>query len=112
MRKRPLRGYLKWETEAPRQQKTLKLGEISEILGRHMGFEDRIRTAAAVVLWESVVGEIISAVSEAKKIKDGVLYVKVSDPAWRQELQYTKEDIIFRLNKAIGGKVVSEIKLS
>ena len=111
-RKRPLRGYLKWELTAPRQTKTHSAKSALQALCDHLGYSKRIRLVRAVEFWEEVVGKPIADISEAISIKDGILKVKTNDPAWRQELNYMKRKIIRKLNKALGDDIVSDIKFS
>ena len=61
-------------------------------------------------IWPKVVGEKIANKTEANYINNGILFVKVFNSTWRQELQFQKKDIIEKLNKEIKEKIVREIK--
>lgn len=110
--KKRLHGYLKWESDAPRNQRQVTLGEAVRNLFDHFGYTDRIREQQAVIIWEDTVGEEIKSATEVVSIKRGLLRVKVADPVWRNELTYLKEEIRSKLNKAVGYSVVSDIKFS
>lgn len=75
-----------------------------------IGIKERVEEHFAFVYWDSVVGKEIARQTEPTKITRGILFVKVKDSVWRNELQYFKNEIIEKLNKRIGKKVVEDIK--
>ncbi len=60
--------------------------------------------------WSSVVGDRIAAVSTALRIENGVLFVGVTTAPWRAELSMQRQDIMRRINAAVGKEVVREIR--
>lgn len=56
-------------------------------------------------------GKRIAEISQAVKIENNILFVKVLHSSWRNELLYQKKAIIDRLNKTIGKRVVEDIRL-
>lgn len=75
-----------------------------------LGIKSRLQEYEAVVEWDSIVGEQIAKMTTASRIVKGVLFVKVKTSTWRNELNIRKKDIIFKINKTIGGEVVKDIK--
>ncbi len=75
-----------------------------------IGIKERVEEHFAFVYWDSVVGKEIARQTEPTKITRGILFVKVKDSVWRNELQYFKNEIIEKLNKRIGKKVIEDIK--
>lgn len=75
-----------------------------------IGIGAKIEENLAVVHWDSVVGKEISEHTDPYKIADGILYVRVNDPVWRNELQFFKNEIINKLNSKIGKSLVRDIK--
>ena len=87
---------------------------LSQALGeliKDLGIESEVMHNQAIQLWPEVVGKRIAAVSHAEKIDGNILFVKVHNDSWRNELVFLKKDIIDRLNKRIGKKVVNDIRL-
>lgn len=85
---------------------------ISKVLKRtitNLGLDRKIREFDAVRLFPEVVGEKIAQRAQAVKIDRGMLTVRVASSAWRQELNYTKAEIIEKLNAVLGDKVVTDI---
>jgi hypothetical protein len=63
----------------------------------------------AVELWKEIVGSFIAQKSKAKKVCNGVLYVRVTEAALRFELSNSRTEIINRINAKLGTSVVKEI---
>jgi len=49
--------------------------------------------------WNKIVGKTISKKTEIISIKNGKIIIKTSNPIWRNELTFQKEDLINRLKK-------------
>lgn len=63
----------------------------------------------AVQKWMEVCGEGISRVSEAYKVEDSKLFVRVESAPWRNELLYLKPQLISKLNRLVGREVIRDI---
>ncbi|PWW81293.1 MULTISPECIES: DUF721 domain-containing protein [Prosthecochloris] len=63
----------------------------------------------ALKVWHTVVGETIARITEVEKFVKGVLYVRVLNPSWRNELSFMKKNIVGRLNETIGKVMVKDI---
>ena len=49
--------------------------------------------------WYKIVGKAISKNTEIVGIKNGKITIKTSNPIWRNELTFQKEDLLNRLKK-------------
>ncbi len=101
-RKRARKGKKKLERLGDFLEKALKRKKISIDIMDH-----DIRDA-----WKKAIGPQISAQSEPFKFKNGMLYVRVSTPAWMQELQFMKQDLMDRVNAAMEKETVKNIHFS
>ena len=81
-----------------------------EKLLRKAGLEKGVAQQNALFVWKEVVGERVAENTAAEKIDHGVLVVRTTTPAWRQELQFQKTTITKKLNKKLGQKVVKDIR--
>ena len=88
-----------------------KLEQAIKSLIKDLGIETQVLENQVLNVWEIVVGKRISEISKAEKVENRILFVKVLNSSWRNELLYHKRDIIDKLNKKIGKKVVDDIKL-
>ena len=77
---------------------------------RESGIDKALKQERAVFLWEEVVGKTVSAVTEAKKVENGVLLIKTQSSTWRQELYLQKKQIINKINTKIGSNAIKEIR--
>jgi len=74
------------------------------------GLKKGVKQNSAMLYWEDVVGDKISKNTEPQSVEHGTLTVSVSNPAWRQELIFKKEEIIKQLNKKIGENTIKELR--
>jgi predicted nucleic acid-binding Zn ribbon protein len=71
--------------------------------------EKRIKEETVVLNWNKVVGDRIARESIPVKVKDAILFVKVENASWRNELVFLKDNIIRGLNQSVGASVIKEI---
>ena len=74
------------------------------------GLEAGVSQNKALLIWDDVVGAKVSENTTPEKVEAGTLYIKASNPTWRQELMFKKEEILKKLNKKLGEKTIKEIK--
>lgn len=86
-------------------------GVVSKAL-KDLGFTHKILMHQAGNKWDEVVGEHIAKASAVDTVRDGILFVCCKNSVWCNELMLHKEDIIKRLNKAVGSKVITEIRFT
>jgi predicted nucleic acid-binding Zn ribbon protein len=68
-----------------------------------------LRPHLAKVHWEGVVGPQVAGVTQVEAVKSGVLYVRVKNSVWANELTLLKDDMVRRLNAKLGGRVLTDI---
>ena len=49
--------------------------------------------------WNKIVGKTISKKTEIASIKNGKIIIKTTNPIWRNELTFQKEELLKRLKK-------------
>ena len=82
---------------------------LQELL-QHLGIAGRLRQYAVLMSWESIVGEQIARVSVARKIENGILFVDVKTASWRQELVMRKPEIMEKIHRTTGKKILKDIR--
>ena len=89
------------------------LTSVSEVLNSVMtGLEmpEDIELKGKVFLaWEEAAGDAASHTNPFR-FRGSTLIVEVNEPAWLTELSMRKTDIVNRLERAVGEKVVEDIK--
>ena len=82
---------------------------IKEFL-KKAGLEKGVSQNKALLVWEEVVGDKVSQNTSPEKVESGTLYIKTSNPTWRQELVFKKTHIIKKLNNKLGKNTIKEIR--
>ena len=62
------------------------------------GYLTSCREYSVISQWKDIVGESVAAISYCENVDNGILYVKVSSSAWRQELCFLKKDILRKID--------------
>ncbi len=77
-----------------------------------LGIQEKILEQQAVAKWKSVVGSHIAASTIPEAVRDGILFVACKSSMWSSELSLHKDDIVKRLNEAVGKAVIKDIRFS
>ena len=85
--------------------------EILPQLMQRLGLKERLHENEVAEAWSKIVGEFIAAHSAPVALRDGVLYVRVLQPALHYELeQVSKMDILRKLKQRFGGRIIRDIR--
>ncbi len=80
-------------------------------LMQKLGLKERLRESEVIDAWSSIVGEFIAAHSAPVALRDGILYVRVLQPALHYELeQISKPAILRKLKQRFGGKTIRDVR--
>ena len=74
------------------------------------GLEKGIAQQKALEIWSETVGETVSKNTEPTSIEHGILSIKTTTSAWRQELLFQKKQIIKKLNKKLNKILIKDIR--
>ncbi len=77
---------------------------------RNTGLEKGVAQNTALLIWSDIVGGVIAQNTSPESVKHGILVIRVTTPAWRQELQFQKKDIIEKLNRKLGKHTIKDIR--
>jgi len=85
--------------------------ELVPKLMQRLGLRERLRETEVIDAWSKIVGEFIAAHSAPVALREGVLYVRVLQPALHYELeQISKSEILRKLKQRFGGKTIRDIR--
>ena len=76
---------------------------------REGGLESPLNEYRLIQAWETVLGKAIARYTEQMYIKNQTLYVHLTSPALRQNLQMSRQSLVKRLNEAVGAQVIVDI---
>lgn len=77
---------------------------------KQLGLEEGLLGWRAVHEWEQVVGPRVARHTRAVAFRDGVLQIEVEGSAWMQELGYLKTELMRKINRHLGGRLVRNIR--
>ena len=85
--------------------------EVMPKLMQRLGLRERLHETEVIDAWSKIVGEFIAAHSAPVALREGILYVRVLQPALHYELeQISKSDILRKLKQRFGGKTIRDIR--
>ena len=83
-------------------------GALQEAL-REYGIERKMREQELLTRWVELAGTAVSNHASPSRFRDGILTLRVSDAAWRQELSLRREELRRMLNEALHDEIVMEV---
>src|SRR5262244_499150 len=78
---------------------------------RAVGSSPEVAEAAALTAWKHSIGEGLQNHAVATKLETNTLIVEVRDAIWQKQLGSMKEQLLFRVNSALGQAIVKDIEL-
>ena len=93
-----------------RKRNTESLGEVlKQYFEENPFFRRKIAESRAVSGWKQLLGNMINSYTTNIYLRNNVLYVSLSSPALRAELQRAEDRLIAKLNEHAGMPVVNDI---
>jgi len=85
--------------------------ELVPKLMKRLGLRERLHETEVIDAWGKIVGEFIAAHSAPVALREGVLYVRVLQPALHYELeQISKPEILRKLKQRFGGRTIRDVR--
>ncbi len=87
---------------------------ISDVLGKFLreeGLETPLLEHRAMQAWPEVMGQAIARYTSDLRIRNGILYVKVSSAPLRQNLQMAHKGIADKINAHVGSHVLTDVRM-
>ena len=95
----------------PRPDRWQNAGDVLPKLMRQLGLKERLHETEVIEAWKQVVGDFIAAHSAPVSLRDGVLYVRVLQPALHYQFeQISKPEILRKLKQRFGTKTIKQIR--
>ena len=81
---------------------------ITELLNVYR-LNDGLTEAQLIKSWETTAGSYVAKFTEHISIRNGVMYIKISSPALKNELSYARNELLETLNTKAKKKVIKDI---
>lgn len=87
------------------------LDEVLMKMLRAQGLETPLLQKRLIDAWETVAGPTVARYTTQKFIKNQTLYVRIANPALRQDLSMMRSQLLQRLNSHVGSMVIADIRI-
>lgn len=87
-----------------------KIKNILDPILARTGLKWRVKEQKIIEGWKHIVGADMARNTEAVKFRGGILYIKVSNSTWMQQLQFLKKMIIDKLQGEIKDISIDDIR--
>ncbi len=87
---------------------------LSEVLSQYLrreGLETPLLQRRLVNSWDKLMGPTIARYTTEKFIQNQVLFVKIVNPALRQDLSMMRSQLAKKLNDAAGSQIITEVRI-
>jgi predicted nucleic acid-binding Zn ribbon protein len=85
-------------------------GLLPKVMQR-LGLKERLHESEVIEAWAQIVGDFIAAHSAPVSLREGVLYVRVLQPALHYQFeQISKADILRKLKERFGAKIIRDVR--
>ncbi len=87
------------------------LGNVLTEYLRAQGLETPLLQTHLINAWETVAGKTVARYTQEKFIQNQVLFVKIVNPALRQDLSMMRSQLVQKLNQAAGSQIITDIRI-
>ena len=87
------------------------INDILQQFLRKEGLETPLQQKRLIDAWDSVAGPMVARYTQEKFIKNQILFVKITNPAFRQDLSMMRQQLTRRLNEVVGSSVISDVRV-
>ena len=95
-----------------RKSNVSRVGGFLKSTLQSLGVQEKLLEQKALAKWAQTVGPQIAASTRADAVREGVLFVCCKSSMWSSELTLHKDDIVKKLNAAVGKQVVKDIRFT
>ena len=89
----------------------MSLGEAIEAYLKKNNLKDTSLIQTAIYNWGKIMGRPVAENTEKLWFREGVFYVRMSNPVWKNELNLGRSKIKDMLNKEMGKDLINEVKI-
>ncbi len=94
-----------------RNHNLIKLGDAISQIFKEEKLDEKYSIFAIRNGWEGIVGKTVAKHTTQINFLQGLLYVSIDSAVVRNELSYVKDDIVQKVNKFVGKRLVKELIL-
>jgi len=95
--------------KVPKKTAPEKIGSILDSVLTERGYLTICKEWDAVAKWKEIAGPRLGEVTECERVENGILFVRVSSSAWRQEIVYLKKELLDKIKDITGCATIRDI---
>lgn len=86
-------------------------GDLLPKLMQQLGLSERLRENEVFEAWKQIVGDFIATHSAPVSLREGVLFVRVLQPALHYQFEtISKAEILRKLKQRFGGRIIRDLR--
>jgi predicted nucleic acid-binding Zn ribbon protein len=98
-------------SDPPRPDRAQPLSDLLPKVMQKLGLKERLQESEVIGAWKALVGDFIAAHSAPVALHEGILYVRVLQPALHYELErVNKPEILRKLKQRFGARVIRDLR--
>src|SRR3954447_9566459 len=95
----------------PRPDRWQAAGDLLPKLMQQLGLSERLREQEVIDAWRETVGDFIAAHSAPVSLREGVLFVRVLQPALHYQFEtISKAEILRKLKRRFGTRIIQNVR--
>lgn len=111
LRRRVLEEWRGLPCPPPRPDRTQLVADVLPKVMQKLGLQERLQESEVFAAWKNVVGDFLATHSSPVALREGVLYVRVLQPALHYELdRVNRADVLRKLKKRFGARVIRDLR--
>ena len=93
------------------KRSVLPIDDLLKKFLREQGLETPLLQKRCIDAWETVAGKTVTRYTMEKFIRNQTLFVKITNPALRQDLSMMRSQLVKRLNAQVGSVVIMDVRI-
>ncbi len=89
----------------------MSIGEAIEAYLKERGLTSEVSVQKVLNSWPKIMGRAIAENTEKAWFNNGIFYLKMRTPVWKNELSMAKSKIKDMLNREIGYDLIHEVRV-
>jgi len=94
-----------------RRARGQSIGEVINELIKKYNITSKFNEAHIASSWDKLMGPTVTKYTISIEVDNGILFIKLSNAALKQELSYSKERIREMLNNEVGENFITEVRI-
>ena len=94
-----------------KKKNEMSMGEAIQAYLEQNGLKDKSLIQGVIGNWGTIMGRPIAENTERVWYNQGIFYVKMNNPVWKNELNLGRSKIKDTLNKEMGRELINEVKI-